>query len=273
MTRTDASLNEYMNNLRQQAKDRRTGSIEMSEALAAPPATTVPAPRAAAAAKKRGRPPKGNQEGRAGPSRMTEPTLLAAGLDIATHLQAELTAEENEVLSTIPTTKLMVETLELQSRTVVEELERVTTVTVPRLKREVTETAQATKAATEMAEKLKSQLEEKRAAINAQEEQKKSLEAKLKEGVDREEAMKAEVAKCHDFMLRISEEYFRLGIQQATCLHGAPMEDDRYDIEKIVVDGNLVLANPDDNSKEEAEAETPDPQPDASFEELMNNVP
>ena len=74
-------------------------------------------------------------------------------------------------------------------------------------------------------------------------------------------------------MLRISEEYFRLGIQQATCLHGAPMEDDRYDIEKIVVDGNLVPANPDDNSNEEAEAEAPGPQSDASFEELMNNVP
>jgi len=95
----------------------------------------------------------------------------------------------------------------------------------------------------------------------------------LKDGADREEALKAEVTKCQDFMLRISEEYFRLGIQQAACLHGAPLEDDWYDIEKIVVDGNLVPANPDDNSNEEAEAETPGPQPDASFEELMNNVP
>ena len=37
----------------------------------------------------------------------------------------------------------------------------------------------------------------------------------LKNGADREEALKAEVKKCQDFMLRISEEYFRLGLQQA----------------------------------------------------------
>jgi len=265
-----------MNNLRRQ-KNRQVGSVEASGALAVQPATTVPAKGASAAgaAKKRGRPVKGNQEGRAGPSRTaSEPTLLSAGMEVAAHLQVELTAEESEVFSTIPTTKLMVETLELQnraliaSRTVVEELERVTTVTVPRLKKEVTEANQALKASTEMAEKLKGQIEEKQAAIKVHEEQKRGLEAQLKEGADREEVLKAEVAKCQDFMLRISEEYFRLGIQQAACLHGIPMEDDRYDIEKVVVDGELVSDNPN----EEAEAGTPGPQPNASFDELMNNI-
>ena len=43
-------------------------------------------------------------------------------------------------------------------------------------------------------------------------------------------------------------------------------------IEKIIVDGKLVPVNPDDNLNEEAEGETPGPQPDASFKELMNNV-
>ncbi len=275
MSRVDASLHEYMNKLRQ-SRDGQSASIDTAGALAAVPSTTVPAAGASAAAKKRGRPPKGNQEGRAGPSRTnSEPTLLAVGLDIAAHLQAELTAEENEVFATIPTTKLMVETLELQSRalmasrTVVEELERVTTVTIPQLKKDVTEATQATKMSTEKAERLKVQLEEKQTALKAQEELTKSLEAQLKGGADREEALKAEVAKCHDFMLRISEEYFRLGIQQVACLHGAPLEDDRYDIEKIVVDGKLVPTNPGDIN-EEAEAETPGPQPNASFEELMN---
>jgi len=66
----------------------------------------------AAATKRRGRPPKGNQEGRLGPSRTVgEPSLLTTSLEIASHLQTELAVEENEVLSTIPTTKLMVETL------------------------------------------------------------------------------------------------------------------------------------------------------------------
>jgi len=50
------------------------------------------------------------------------------------------------------------------------------------------------------------------------------------------------------------------------------VDDDRYDIEKMVVDGELVPTNPIDNPKEKAEAETAGPQPDASFEELMNNI-
>ncbi|KAL9277828.1 hypothetical protein ACSQ67_024953 [Phaseolus vulgaris] len=129
---------------------------------------------ASAVAKKRGRPPKGNRDGRAGPSRTTsEPTPLAVGMDIVAHLRAEPTAEENEIFATIPTTKPMVETLELQSRalmasrTVVEELERVTTVTIPRLKKDVTEATQATKMSTEKAERLKVRLEEKRDGLKS----------------------------------------------------------------------------------------------------------
>ena len=84
---------------------------------------------------------------------------------------------------------------------------------------------------------------EKQTALKAQEELTKNLEAQLKQGADREEALQTEVAKCQDFMVRISEEYFRLGIQQVACLHGTPLEDDRYDIEKLVVDGKLVPTN------------------------------
>ncbi|KAL9315796.1 hypothetical protein ACSQ67_016797 [Phaseolus vulgaris] len=67
----------------------------------------------------------------------------------------------------------MVETLELQSRalmasrTVVEELERVTAVTIPRLKKDVTEATQATKMSTEKAEGLKVRLEEKRDSLKS----------------------------------------------------------------------------------------------------------
>ena len=81
----------------------------------------------------------------------------------------------------------MVETLELQSRalvasrTVIEELERVMTVTVPRLKKEVTEANQASKASAGMVEKLKGQLEEER-AVRACEEQKRGFEVQLKDG-------------------------------------------------------------------------------------------
>ncbi|KAL9321992.1 hypothetical protein ACSQ67_010045 [Phaseolus vulgaris] len=104
--------------------------------------------------------------------------------------------EENEVLSTIPTTKLMVETLELQSRalvasrTEVEELERVTTVIVPRLKRGGDRGPRAIKVSVETAEKPKAEPEEKQAAMKAQKEVKRKLEAQSKEGADREEALK-----------------------------------------------------------------------------------
>ncbi|KAL9313362.1 hypothetical protein ACSQ67_018814 [Phaseolus vulgaris] len=144
--------------------------------------------------------PSGNQ---AGPSRAI-PNDLRANAVGGRHGHngppaAELTAEENEIFAIIPTTKPMVETLELQSRalmasrTVVEELERVTTVTIPRLKKDVTEATQATKMSTEKAERLKVQLEEKQTALKAQEELTKSLEAQPKGGADREEALKAEV--------------------------------------------------------------------------------
>ncbi|KAL9315414.1 hypothetical protein ACSQ67_016415 [Phaseolus vulgaris] len=170
------------------------GSAEASGVLTVQPATTVLAGvlRLRGLPRKGGGLAKGNQEGRAGPSRTTsEPTLLTVGMEVAAHLQVEPTAEDNEVFSTIPTTRPMVETLELQSRaliasrTVVEELERVTTVTVPRLKKDVTEATKAAKATTEMAEKLKAQVEENRAAVKAQEGLTKNLEAQLKEGADR----------------------------------------------------------------------------------------
>ncbi|KAL9297717.1 hypothetical protein ACSQ67_023613 [Phaseolus vulgaris] len=126
--------------------------------LAAVPSTTILAAGASPCCKEKGSASEGSREGRAGPSRTaSEPTAVAVGLDIAAHLRAEPAAEESEVFATIPTTKLMVETLELQSRalmasrTVVEELERVTTVTIPRLKKDVTEATQASKMSTEKA--------------------------------------------------------------------------------------------------------------------------
>ncbi|KAL9297757.1 hypothetical protein ACSQ67_023653 [Phaseolus vulgaris] len=52
-------------------------------------------------------------------------------------------------------------------RTVVEELERVTAVTIPRLKKDVTEATQATKMSAEKAERLKVRLEEKRDGLKS----------------------------------------------------------------------------------------------------------
>ncbi|KAL9312607.1 hypothetical protein ACSQ67_018059 [Phaseolus vulgaris] len=76
MTRTDASLNEYMNNLRQR-RNRQAGSLETSGVLAARPTSVVPrcGGHDCGRSEEKGSTPKGNQEGRPGPSRtVVEPS-------------------------------------------------------------------------------------------------------------------------------------------------------------------------------------------------------
>ncbi|KAL9313204.1 hypothetical protein ACSQ67_018656 [Phaseolus vulgaris] len=114
MSRADASLHEYMNKLRRSRDGRSASSTR--------PGCWRPfrlqrfSRRGPRPSRRKGSTPEGKSEGRAGPSRTTsEPTPLAVGMDIAAHPQSEPTAEENEIFATIPTTKPMVETLELQS--------------------------------------------------------------------------------------------------------------------------------------------------------------
>ncbi|KAL9330904.1 hypothetical protein ACSQ67_000514 [Phaseolus vulgaris] len=175
MSRADASLHEYMNKLRRSMDGRSASSTRPG--VGGRSVYNGSRGGASAAAKKSGSTPKGNRRAEPGhPERPPSQRRWRSALDIAAHPQSEPTSEENEIFATIPTTKPMVETLELQSRalmasrTVVEELERVTTVTIPRLKKDVTEATQATKVSTEKAERLKVRLEEKQTALKAQEE-------------------------------------------------------------------------------------------------------
>ncbi|KAL9329257.1 hypothetical protein ACSQ67_004260 [Phaseolus vulgaris] len=173
MSRADASLHEYMNKPCR-SRDGRPASVDTAGCWRQLRLQRFLRGGASLAAKKRGRPPKGNRDA---PSRAI-PNDLRANAVGGRHghscpSAAEPTAEENEIFATIPTTKPMVETLELQSRalmasrTVVEELARVTTVTIPRLKKDVTEATQATKMSTEKAERLKVRLEEKRDGLKS----------------------------------------------------------------------------------------------------------
>ncbi|KAL9318000.1 hypothetical protein ACSQ67_014517 [Phaseolus vulgaris] len=104
MTRTDASLSAYMNDLRRQ-RNRRSwfGRSKWGIDGSAGHHCILPGCFDCGAAKKRGRLAKGNQEGRAGPSRTTsEPTLLTVDMEVAAHLQVELTAKDNEVFPPFP---------------------------------------------------------------------------------------------------------------------------------------------------------------------------
>jgi len=75
-------------------------------------------------------------------------------------------------------------------------------------------------------------------------------------------------------MLSISEEYFRQGLCQAVFFHDIPAEDSQYDIEKNVVEGNIVsLGGGNDEEMKETNGErenaTPYNELDTSFEEIL----
>ena len=54
---------------------------------------------------------------------------------------------------------------------------------------------------------------------------------------EKEKALSNELEKCQSFILRISKNYFYQGLPHAAFFHGIPLEDDRYVMNKDVVDG------------------------------------
>jgi len=90
----------------------------------------------------------------------------------------------------------------------------------------------------------------------------------VKEKADAEakgESLAAEVEKCHEFMLHINEESFYQGIQQAAFFHDVRSEDSRYDLEKDMVNGQMVpLGGGVDHVIEDQQTEAN--QPDQSVE-------
>jgi len=81
-------------------------------------------------------------------------------------------------------------------------------------------------------------------ALNTQlkrmeEERAQFLEEKA-EREEREKKLDVEVAKCHKFMLQISEESFRQGIRQVAFFHGVAADDRCYDSSNDVVNDKLM---------------------------------
>jgi len=88
-------------------------------------------------------------------------------------------------------------------------------------------------AAKELQETLKAQLTKVEVERDHLMKEKVNVKAK-------EKSLIVEIEKCQEFMLKINEESFYQGIRQAAFYHGVLMEDHRYDVNKDVVNGELV---------------------------------
>jgi len=163
-------------------------------------------------------------------------------------------------------------------KTLGEELERTKTVMMPKLKTELAKSANSLKAAVEASkEKMRQNnlaVEKAQEALRAEIEAEKAELAKVKsEAEEKERTLSAELEKCQSFMLRISEEYFYQSLRQATFFHDIPAEDARYDIEKNVVEGKLVLLGRGvDEEIKEVGGERPLNETKPSFEEILESL-
>jgi len=182
------------------------------------------------------------------------------------------------VLAAIPTKDLIEELVELQSRATVvgraigDELSRTQTVVVLKLKAELEESTLSLKNAIETLETCREEMQKKdRLAKEEQETLKATLtkvmaerDLLVKEKADAEakgESLAAEVEKCQEFMLQ----NFYQGVRQTSFFHGVPSEDWWYDLEKDVVNGQLVpLGGGADHVMEDQQTEAN--QPDHSVE-------
>ena len=147
--------------------------------------------------------------------------------------------------------------MELQSRATVvgkalgDELNRAQTVVGSKLKAELEALASSLNATLETAESCKIEMEKNdRLAKKELEALKVTLtqviaerDQLVKEKADAEANEKSLVPRWKNakgFMLCINEESFYQGVRQAAFIHSIPSEDSRYDLEKDVVNGELV---------------------------------
>ncbi|KAL9284942.1 hypothetical protein ACSQ67_024699 [Phaseolus vulgaris] len=77
--------------------------------------------------------------------------------------------------------------------------------------------------------------------------------------------------KCREFMLRINEESFYHGIRRVAFYHDVPMDDPRYDLNKDVVNGELVPlgGNAENVMEEEEPRRTEVIKPESSVDEII----
>jgi len=151
---------------------------------------------------------------------------------------------------------------------------------VPKLKAKLEVSVSSLKTALEVADTCREEMQKNdRLAKEEQETLKTTLtkvmaerDQLVKEKVHseaKEKSLANEVEKCQEFMLCINEERFYQGIQQAAFFHGVPSEDSRYDLEKDVVNNQLVsLGGAADHTMEDPQ-QIEATQPKQSVEDII----
>jgi len=249
----DPSLKKYMNTLKRQANKSKismlAGTTPISTDREVVPVEPAVAP---VQGKKRGRPAKSPRfEART----LSESPVSMLGLSVrvAPTMQFDLRPEDEGVLLAVPCLDLIEEVVELQCRAAVvsrafgDELKRVKTVPIPKLKKQLNDSVVSLKEALKATEEAQN---EARLAREEQETLKATLTEVMAERADAvkakeelvvaKESLGAQVEQLQGFMLKINEESFKQGVRQVAFFHGVPANDEQYDSNMDVVDGQLM---------------------------------
>jgi len=269
----DPSLKKYMNSLKMQANKSKiatiAGIVPRSTKQEVVPVEAVPAP---AQGKKRGRPAKVPRT-EAQSSSGSPVSLLVSSVRVAPTMQFDL-REDEEIFANIPTLDMVEETVELQCRAAVatralgDELRRVKTVSIPKLKSQLSEPAVSLKDALKVVDEARTDAQ---LARKEQEALKITLNEVVAGRADaikeqerlaaEKESLTAQIEQLQGFMLSINEQSFRQGVRQVAFFHGVPDDDERYDSNMDVVDGQLM---PLEDEEAEENEQTVDPMAEAS---------
>ena len=255
----DPSLKKYMNSLKRQANKSKiatiAGIVPRTTEREVAPVEVAPV---LAQGKKRGRPAKVPRT--EAPSSSGSPiSLLVSSVRVAPTMQFDLRPEDEEIFASIPTLDMVEETVELQCRAAVatralgDELRRAKTVSIPKLKSQLNESAVSLKDALKAAGEARTDAQLARKEYEAL---KITLEEVTVERADaikeqerlaaEKELLTAQVEQLQGFMLSIDEESFRQGVRQVAFFHGVPVDDERYDSNMDVVDGRLMPLGEDE---------------------------
>jgi len=245
----DPSLKKYMNTLKRQANKRKISvlaeTVPITTEREVIPVETAATP---VQGKKRGQPSKAPRTD-ARSSFGSPVSMLGSSVRVAPTKQFDLHPDDEGVLFDIPTLDLIEEMVELQcraavvSRSIGVELKRVKTVSIPKLKSQLSESIVSLKDVDETRNEARLAKEEKEAL-------KVTLTQVMAERADavkeqerlaaNKDSLNAQVEQLQGFMLSINEESFKQGVQQVAFFHGMPTDDERYDSNMDVVDGRLM---------------------------------
>ena len=144
-----------------------------------------------------------------------------------------------------------------------DELRRVKTVSIPKLKSQLSESAVSLKDALKAVDEA---VTDAQLAKKEQETLKITLNEVMAGRADaikeqerlaaEKESLTAQIEQLQGFMLSINEQSFRQGVQQVAFFHGVPADDERYDSNMDVVDGRLMPLR-DEEAKENEQTADP----------------